>query len=344
MLKQLGYISGSLGVRDYLPALTHCVISNSRVHAFDGRTYCSAGVAKTSAGTHYTAPGKLFQAAMTTAGDKAKVTHNKESGTVQVEGAGFMATLPSLPVTDYPYDITGTVRFLRDAKAGRKLKDGKNILTRLARLRPFVADDASRPWANGVRVEGNVAAVTNNVIVVEAPFPWPWAMTLPVHVVDELLRLQLTPLRVDPTTVGDSTDGVALWLDDDVFLRSVTVHGAWPKSPADILNDLHAKARWAQVPEGFAEAVDHVLPFAQDERAPIIELVSNRVRVRGAETMGAVATVQGLKTPAHDMTVAFRAEPLKLMLAVATHWDLSLFPRIAFKGDDALRGAMAGVH
>lgn len=337
MIEQLETAIGSVGVKDYVALLAHFAFAHGRVHAFNGRTYVSAPLPKTWANLQFTAPAKQFLEAVRTAGaEHLSIDPDVEAGRVTVRGArGFIARLPCGEAKLYPIDLPLYAE-TRDA-VGKPRAVPRGLLPLLLSLRPIISDDASRPWANAVRVENDVAAVTNNIIVVTAPLKFPFPCTLPVFLLDELLRIDLQPV----TAVQLQGGGVTLHLPDGIIVRSVTVHGDWPKSPIEILDVMHKGAKCKGMPaEEIAEAVSAVLPFAQDLAAPVIELEGEEVRVRGAESLGARLQVRGMRAQAK---CAFRAEPLKLCLALATAWDLSNPHRVPFVGLNGVRGGIAGM-
>jgi hypothetical protein len=346
MLKQLQQVSGCVGVKDYIAALTHVAIAHGRVHAFDGRTYACAMLDKQYRTMQFCAPAKQFTHAMEVAGEGVTINVEQQTQKLYIDGKNkFSSTLPLLPIESFPVKLQDYTAVMAKMTGATKIKKAGELLPKIARLRPIIADDASRPWANALRIDDGVGSVTNNVIVVTAPMEFPFPVSLPTFLLDELLRLQLNPTHAARTATSDEQNpdpgGVALWLDDNVQLRSVTVHGDWPKSPAQLLDELHKKAKLIPMPsEAVLQAIDFVLPFARDAAAPVIEMEGDEVRVRGAETMGARMKVAGLKV---KNKVAFRAEPLKLALALMTHWDPLQFPRVPFTGANDVRGGMAGV-
>ena len=56
---------------------------------------------------------------------------------------------------------------IQDKTTSVKITSDAPLLPTLRLLRPFVGDDASRPWACGVLMNGRALTVTNNIILIK---------------------------------------------------------------------------------------------------------------------------------------------------------------------------------
>jgi hypothetical protein len=98
----------------------------------------------------------------------------------------------------------------------------------LAKLQPFVATDASRPWATSVCLTNGFAYATNNVVLVRAPFPVDLpAVNLPLSVFDAIIA------RGEPEDLGFTDNSLTLYFDNGVWIKTNLISGSWPTATVD---------------------------------------------------------------------------------------------------------------
>jgi hypothetical protein len=320
MLDALNIVKGAVSTKDLIPVLTHVAIDQGRITGFNGRTYISAPAPQLQ-GLSFTVPAAQFIAAVAACEGPAEYTQGE--GCLGVSSGDFSATLPTLPIEGFPQPPPPEKR--------KRWKGG--LLPVLRLLRPFVSQDASRPWSAGIAFAGAKALATNNVVLAQAPFPTlaTPSVTLPVEAVDELLRLGLDPLYVSFTA-----SAACFYLPGEVQLWTNLVAEPWPDGALALVGQLHQGAQWTPVPPGLLSAVRRVLPFVADAKAPVVVLGGGSVKTSPGQP--ACAQVGGFT----GLQGTFRAEPLQLVLEVANQADWTRFPRVPWKGA-GVDGAIVGI-
>lgn len=322
MLEILNIVKGSVSSKDLVPVLTHFALHDGRICGYDGRVYISAPYAY--ADRHaFTVPAIEFIAAMEVC-EGASSVFSVGDGFLNITSGHFKARLPTGPLENFPL-VAPEGKHVANKKGG--------FIDVLRKLRPFIGEDASRPWSSGILLLGIKAVATNNITIAEASLPFLIASSciLPVFAIDELLRLDLEPVSYSVTP-----EAMVFYLPGKIWLRTKLIAGQWPEGALTIIREFHGKAKWKKIPGELSEAVNRIRPFCASQANPVIRFSDGQVSTE-CETMAAeVKGFTGLGA------CEFRVEPLLEVLAKATHYDLSLFPRIPWKGHD-LGGVMVGV-
>lgn len=99
-------------------------------------------------------------------------------------------------------------------------------------LQPFVATDASRPWAVSVCLAGTHAYATNNVVLARCPIDTglPRPMNVPLGAVEALLA-QTAALA----GLGFGENSLTFYFEGGVWIKSLLVAGDWPTATVDNL-------------------------------------------------------------------------------------------------------------
>lgn len=314
MKNTLRFVRGSISTKDFVPVLQCFHFYNGRVQGQNGRIAIDSPFPDLG---EFTVPAERFLKAVD-ACDGAPVVTLTASGNLAVKKGTFRALLPLGEHTAFPLAV----------KSGTPLPIGGNLLPVLRKLRPFISDDASRPWSNGVLFRDGYAYATNNVVLIRAPVAWDATdVILPVYAVDELLR------------IGQEPD--ALLLDEraltaclgDAWLRAQLLTGVWP----DIAGRMAVLEHGVQVPTGIRATIEKVVPFCPDPKMPEIVFSNDGISTAQGEHS---ATVTGMVLP----DGRYRAEVLLDVLRVATHVNFVAYPApIAFAGD-GVEGIFVGLR
>lgn len=148
------------------------------------------------------------------------------------------------------------------------------VATLLKRLVPFVATDASRPWATSVCLKDGFAYATNNIVLCRAPFPaiLPGSINLPLSVFDAVIDR-----GVEPTDLGSCENSLTLYYGDGVWIKTSLIAGDWPTAVVDnYLEQLGAE--W-EIPHPELGMVLHTAAKISDSRHPIIEFVGGGLKL-----------------------------------------------------------------
>jgi DNA polymerase III sliding clamp (beta) subunit (PCNA family) len=316
MLETLKLVRGAVASKDLIPVLTHFHISGGRIQGGNSRLAIDAACPEL-AGHSIVVPADKFLRAVDAC--KGEPTITVTDTKVEIKKGRFKAHVHSVPPETYPH---------LDVDFSEVRTPAGPLLPALRAVREFISTDASRPWSNAVLFHEGWAYATDNVTMVRTPVAWEGRMALPGYAVDELLRIGREPQRIHQGEHGVGFDYGTFWL------RTTLIDGSWPDVWRMFEHDFLALPA---LPDGLLEAVETVAPFCADSKVPVILFQD-----------GAVTTMEGAHGAAVDgFTLpdgAFRSEVLRTVLAVATHADLSLYPKaIPFRGAN-LEGLFVGMR
>lgn len=313
MKDQLNLVRGAVSKKDMVPVLTAFHIYNGRLQGMNGFIAIDTACDDLK-DMNITIPAERFIKAVDACKSEPKLTLTKSS--LLVKSKGLKVTIPLMAHDDFP----------RQEMEGKR-KPCKNLLQILTTLHPFVAEDATRPWACSVLLKDNYAYATNNVSIVRVPFKHSYdSLLLPLYAVNELLRIAIEPASI---YVSDSWVGFVL---GDSWLKARQLEGSWPD-----LSKLFEEECSQLVPEGLADYIDTLTRFVNKGDFPSIKFEDDKILLQegGAEIECKDLPEKGL----------YRAEPLITCLRVATHIDFSKYPEpVPFKGKDGLQGILVGLH
>ena len=319
----LRLVRGAVSTKDLVTVLTHLAIKDASVTSFDGAMSIMApcdDIGHLSC----TVPADRFIAAID-ACESATPTITLVDGALHVTATRVAIKMPTGDIAAFPFADSLSV----------KMRVMPHLLDVLRELRPFVGNDASRPWASGILFRENVAAATNNTIVALKTLPSkvPQEFILPLFAVDELLRI-----GQEPKVYALDGNNVAFYLERGAVLKSRLIDGAWPRSSVALVQELSEGAAFGPVPDGLAKGIETLLPFVADLKTPIIEFADTLVRTLDADVQGTLSGFSNLGK------CRFRAEPLITTLHSAVYADFSRFPRVPWRNSDAsLCGVLVGM-
>lgn len=320
MQEILSFVKGAVSTKDLIPVLTNFHFSNGRIQGGNGRVTIDAPL--DLGGINITVPAVPFIKAVEACGGQPKLNITA-AGKLTISASKFRSTLPPSEEGSFPVQVF-------EMEGAAVSNDVAALVKVLRRVRPFVADDASRPWACGCLFKDGYIYATNNVAIVRVPWQGPEGVSfnLPSFAVDELLRIGKDPdgfFHTD-TSVTFCYDKGERWMRSQLF----TVE--WP----DVARFFTGET-YDAVPDNLLHAVEQVLPFCQDAKFPIITLNDTGVHTAEGDMS---ASVGGYALPLSK----YRAETLRLALQHATEADFSAYPDpIPFRGLNGLEGCLVGV-
>lgn len=318
MLDALKFVKGAVSTKDFVPALTHFQIANGRVTGFNGRISLSAPIPLDIDCTPKAAP---FVAAIEACTETAQL-NLAANGKLRVRSGKFSAHVDCIANSEFPAVVP----------EGVAIQMTGPLLPALTILNEFTADDASRPWATGVLLDGSSAYATNNVVILEhwLGYFFPYRLNVPRTTVREMIRIGEEPVAMQATN-----GSITFHYSGERWLRSTLNAMEWPD-----VGGLFAKVQATgadqlqDVPEELFDALDTLAPFVD----PTGKLWIGEGVVATAEQDGASVEVPGL--PA----CSFNHRMLSLLRGVAKKAAFAAYPApVAFYGD-AVRGAIAGMR
>lgn len=314
MLETLRLVRGSVSTKDFVPVLQCFHLYNGRIQGQNGRIAIDAPFPNLG---EFTVPAERFLKAID-ACDGEPTIKLTEGGKLSIKRGGFRAALPLAAHDSFPLA----------KKDGELLATGGGLLPVLARLRPLVSEDASRPWSTSILFRDGFAYATNNVILARVPFAWDFQeIALPVYAVDELLRI-----GQEPTELLLAPEALTFVLGN-AWLRAQLINGQWP----DVAGRFEGLEHGAPIPADLLLAIEKVLPFCPDSKFPEIRFSAAGVSTADGDHMAAfdgIALLDG----------SYRAEVLQTVLAIATHANLAAYPApIGFAGE-GIEGMFVGLR
>ncbi len=315
MLDSLRFVQGAVAKKDFVPALTHFQIKDKFILGFNGMLGLRSPIAlDLDVNPRAIQLIKAIQTCKDTI--QLNLTAAKR---LSVKSGKFKALIDCIE-GDYPEIIP----------EGVEIPMNGDLLAGLKRLAPFIAEDASRPWARGILLRGRSGYATNNIIIVEywLGYDFPVELNIPRAAVMELLRI-----GEEPVMLQLAEGSVTFHFPGDRWLRTQTYTTEWP----DVLAILNRPSEPIQIPEGMWEAVEDLLPFVDEQGR--LYFSDGAITTGHGDGAGAAVDIPGIKADG-----CFNAAQIQLLRGVAETLDLTGYPGpCAFTGD-RLRGAIVGIR
>lgn len=316
MLNALKFVQGAVAKKDFVPELTHFKIENGRILGFNGSIALSCPI---NLDLNICPKATSFVKAIQTCKETIQI-HLTPSGKLSVKSGAFKALVECVP------------SFVPEVgPEGPEAPLNSGILPVLKTLAPFIAEDASRPWARGILFRGGSAFATNNICLVEHWLgePFPVEINIPRAAVMELLRINEEPVRIQVTE-----QSATFHFTGDRWLRTQTYTTVWP----DLAKVLGNPSVQKPAPENLWTAVEDLKPFV-DDLGRIFFNSTGIISTSPSEDEGAKVEVSGLQDQG-----CFHFEQLLLVGGIASTIDLSLWPAPCLFQGDKLRGAIVGMR
>jgi len=315
MLKALKFVQGAVAKRDYVPAMTHFVIEDGHVRSFNG----TMGLSSPIEIDLHCAPKAAPMVQAINHCDEVVALGLTASNRLRVQSGPFKAFIDCVELDTVPHQHPTGAQV--DIK-------GKELLAAIDALLPFVGDDASRPWTNGILLRGQSAFATNNVCLVEywLGVDLPHTINIPMGAVKELARIGEPPLHAQV-----DENSITFHYASGAWVRTQLYSTDWP----DVHAILDRPSNPEPIPSTLFEGLVYVKPFV--DQLQHVHFIEGYLRTHEDDELGASYKVEGL----HD-TGLFRLGMLAKLEGVATKIDFSSEP-VTFFGDK-VRGVILGLR
>lgn len=318
MLKELKFVQGAIARKDFVQALMHFRIKDKTIKGFNGMIGLCSPIALD---LDVTPKADQFAKAIQTCKDTIAL-HVTPKGKLSIKSGQFKAMIECIAPGEYPEILP----------EGEFVKLEGSILSAIKALAPFIADDASRPWARGVLFRGQSAYATNNIVLVESWLgsPFPLHVNIPKEAINELLRINEEPERVQI-----SANRVTFHFSDDRWLCTQTLSTEWPHLEKVLDNPSNAQP----LPAGLFQAVEELAPFT-DKMERVFLHADGKVSTsildseEGATIELDTVTFEGCYNYKHLLSIQ----------DIATEMDFSLWPGPCLFFGDRVRGALIGMR
>lgn len=322
MLKELKFVQGAVGKKDFLPALTFYQIKDGIIRSYNGVITLSTPIAIDIDCIPKAVPFyKAISMCQTFTEDQVIAFSMTAANRLSIKSGKFKAFIDCVeepaPITEPEGDMIEV--------------DGELLLNALQKVFPFIGDDASRPWSTGVLFAENSIYATTNVMIIQywlgVTLPIPSAV--PREAIKEILRIGLAPthLQFDSKTM-------TVHYGEDKWLKTTLIDLPWP-DVEPILN-VEAQTNYQlKDNDQFFAALDFLKPFLDGFGR--VYFNNGVLSTSEVETLGAHYEVENF---AFDGV--YRYEHLKILQDVAHTIDFSQYPsRCPFYGDQC-RGVLIG--
>jgi len=313
MLKTLQFVKGAVARKDFVPALTHFRIESGFIKGFNGSIALCAPIDLDLEVSPLALPFiKAIQASKETV-----AMHVTPTGRLSIKSGKFKSF------------VECTTEVYPEVKpSGEMIELKEDFLDVIKMLNPFIAEDASRPWARGILFCNRSAFATNNLVLVEywLGYNFPEPVNIPKEAVKELLRI-----KEAPTHMQLSSKSVTFHFEGGRWLRSNLFSLGWP----DVTPVLDVESNPQPLPENFFEVIEELVPFVGESNA--LHLAGDRITTDLNDEVGTSIEMSGLPEEA-----CFNGKSMASLSGIAEKMDLTLYPRpLTFVGDN-IRGVLLG--
>lgn len=312
----LRFVRGAVSTKDLVPEMKHFVIEDGAVRAFNGVLAISSPIDLDVSCAPQAVP---LVRAIENCQDETFLGMT-EANRLRIHSGPFKAFIDCVEMDGLPH---------QKPEGEQHSIDGQALLDGIAACMPFIGNDASRPWTNGLLIRGGSFFATNNVCLVEF---WLGGDVLPreLNVPHAALR-ELQRVKEPPVSARVCEHSITFEYSDGRWIRSQLYSTEWPNIAA-ILDQPH-KAE--PVPEAFPSAVEAVKQFTEKDGR--VYFRDGAICTNPVEGLGASFAVDGL----HPEGI-YHVKMLELVARAAKSIDFTRYPEHLLFFGDRLRGAIIG--
>lgn len=317
MLTELKFVAGAVSRKDLVPAMSHFVIQNGFARSYNGSLALCAPVP-------FGLDCKPKAVPLIAAIDKCTETIQLSmtaAGKLRIISGDFKAYIDCIEEDTFHVQPEGEVIEF----------DGKVVMEAFKVLEPFIGNDASRQFCNGILLKGRSAFATNNVVAIEH---WlgskiPFEVNVPQVAITEMLRIGEAP-----THAQLDKNSISFHYADKRWIRSQLLDLGWP--PIETLFDTERDPTPIH-PELFA-ALDSLRPFTDKLGRVYISKERIHTSIDDTAEEGASFELAGI-----NWAGIYQIDMLKLLDGVALTADFTQYPAPSIFYGDKVRGAIVGL-
>lgn len=328
MLSELRFVKGAVAKKEFLPAMTHFAIEAGMVRAYNGSLALCAPISFNIDCKPKALP--LIDAINACTKNDPDETEQPiqlamtPTGRLRITCGDFKAFIECIN-EDTPHV---------QPEGERVDFDGKAMLDAIRAVEPFIGDDASRPWCNGVLMRGSSVFATNNVIAVQywTGAEMPIEINVPRTAIAEMLRINEPPTHAQVTT-----NSITFHYVSKRWVRTQLLDVRWPDM--DKLFAAAAPERAITIDPRLFYGLEKIRKFTDKSGRVFIEKGILRTAPKDDVDEGARFEVPGF-TPEG----VYQIDMLLMLKSIAKQADFSPYPAPAFFYGDVLRGAIVGMR
>jgi DNA polymerase III sliding clamp (beta) subunit (PCNA family) len=316
MLAELKFVQGAVAKKELIPTLTHFRIEGGTVRSYNGTLALCCPI---NLDIDCTPRAEPFVKAIQNCKDTVTMSMTA-AGRLGIKSGSFKAFIECVE-EETPHVMPEGEEFEIDGDA---------LLKALKVISPFIGDDASRPWSNGVLLKGQSAFATNNVSVIEywVGSTFPIVCNVPKIAIREMIRINEPPERAQ---VNDQS--ISFHYSDGRWIRTALLDIRWP----DLNKILDVACDATVIDERIFEGLDSIKPFVDKlERVYITDGVMSTTLVEGE---GA-----SFEIPDFPYEGVYQLRILNLLKGIANSIDFTSYPKPCIFYGERLRGAIIGMR
>lgn len=318
MLAELKFVMGAVSKKDLIPSMAHFAIDGGRVRAYNGVVALCSPIAldlecKPRAEPMVRAIGHCSETV---------TLARTPAGKLSIKSGTFRALIECLPdeqVTPHVEPEGDVVEI-----------NGAALLEAFKACSPFVGNDASRAFSNGILLKEGSAFATNNVMAVQywVGHALPHVVNIPMKCVQEMVRIDEAPV-----SALFAANSITFHYTGDRWIRTQLLNVEWP----DITKILDRESNATPIDKELFAAIAKVKPFL--DKYGRIYFHEGAVSTHADHSEGTYVEIPGFANAG-----IYRHEYLALLEDTAERIDWTTYPDPCMFFAPRLRGAIIGVH
>lgn len=316
MLKELKFVQGAVGKKEFIPAITHFCIEDGTVRSYNGTIALCSPIA-----CDLNCKPKAIPMVQAIAKCEETISLSMTpAGRLSIKSGSFKAFIECIEETQAHVQPEGEIINF----------DGSVLLEGLKTVQSFIGNDASRPWATGVLLKGQSVFATNNVCLIEywMGSDFPRVVNVPRAAILEMLRIN------EPPVYGQVDDhSITFHYADGKWVRSQLFSTEWP----DLAKVLDCESTPGPIPEGLFTGLDSLRPFMN-------KLGQVFIKEGFMHTHEDISEGASFDIDWPYKEAVFNLEMLKLLQGTAKEVDFNTYPAPCMFYGDRLRGAIIGMR
>lgn len=317
MKTAIAWVKDALATKGLATPLLYYMFKEGMVHATDGRMTVGHPF---PCADYFCASGPEFQKLIERLPDPIDI--DVQANFVKLRSGRLHGSVKTINPDHWPYpELSDDI-----------LPVPSRLIPALRQLRPFVSDNASRPFAMCVRIHNDTLYATNNIVVIAAP-------EIDLDNVDALIpywAVDFILARTDPPPSGWSHgfNYLAFHWPNGAWMKTKLVDDKFPEQIEDIINKsgfatYEITDEWRSAYRDIADLLDETIALYPD-------------RMAGTNNHMEVVSEVGTIAPPDLNYSGWSTKFLSPVIECATHWQPDTYPNPSpFRGDGII-GVIVG--
>lgn len=315
MLEELKFVQGAVAKKTMLPTLNHFRIENGEVRSYNGVIALSSPI---ELDINCVPKADPFIKAIQNCKETVSLKMT-ETGRLAIKSGPFKAFIECIEEETCHVTPEGEIFDI----------NGEQLIKAFTTIAPFIGDDASRPWCNGVLLKGQSAYATNNVSLVEywVGSNFPVICNIPKVAIKEMIRIKEPPIKAQV-----EKNSISFHYENGKWIRATLLDIKWP----DLEKVFESETNPQPIKENLFEALEAIKPFT--DKIGRVYILDGTVNSGLTKEEGASYNLEGA-----GFEGVYQIHILELLRGVVQSIDFSTYPKPCQFFGDRLRGAIIGL-